>query len=134
MQAVMSVADVMMILFGMVHRSLVIWEDMISSKKFALAVAKEARAGDHLVVVGDYESASSLNFYEPLCVAVFDGVAYALIPGTKYRDAPRIVLTRGEFKTLWRAGGRVFALLPEARQGELLPEGTEMLQVLVRNH
>ena len=59
-------------------------------------------------------------------------------PGMKYRDAPRIVLTRGEFETLWRAGGRVFALLPEARQGELKPGGTEMLQVLdrvlVRNH
>ncbi len=138
MQAVMSVAAVMMILCGMVHWSLVICEDMISSKKFALAVAKEARAGDHLVVVGDYESANSLNFYEPLRVEVFDGVAYALIPGMKYRDAPRIVLTRGEFETLWRAGGRVFALLPEARQGELKPGGTEMLQVLdrvlVRNH
>jgi len=60
---------------------LTICEDLISSKTFALAVAREARPGDHLVVVGDYESANSLSFYQPLHVEVFDGVAYALSPG-----------------------------------------------------
>jgi 4-amino-4-deoxy-L-arabinose transferase-like glycosyltransferase len=137
MHAVTSMTVAMVVVFGMIHWSLVICQDFISSKKFALAVAQEARAGDHLVVVGDYESANSLNFYEPLRVEVFDGVAYALIPGMKYQDAPRVVLTQEEFRTLWHAGGRVFALVPKEQLGKLNLGGTKMLEaldrVLIRN-
>ncbi|MGA2262047.1 MAG: phospholipid carrier-dependent glycosyltransferase, partial [Acidobacteriota bacterium] len=132
MQAVVSVAVVMMAVCGMIHWSLMICEDLISSKKFALAVAQEARPGDHLVVVGDFESANSLNFYEPLRVEVLDGMAYSLIPGMKYQDAPRILLTRAEFESLWRAGGRVFALVPQERLAELKLGGAQILQVLDR--
>ncbi len=138
MQAVMTVAAVMVVICGMVHWSLITCEDMISSRKFALAIAREARAGDHLVVVGDYESANSLSFYQPLPVNVVDGVAYALIPGMKYRDAPRIVLTWKEFAALWQSEDRVFILVSSARLGELRLRGLEMLKVLdrvlVRNH
>jgi 4-amino-4-deoxy-L-arabinose transferase-like glycosyltransferase len=138
MQAVMSLAAVMMIVCAMIHWSLIICEDLISSRKFALAVAREARPGDHMVVVGDYESANSLNFYEPLRVEVFSGVAYALIPGMKYRDAPRIVLTKQEFEAAWKSDGRVFALVPEASLGELKLGGVRMTEVLgrvlIRNH
>ena len=136
--AVTSIAAVMMVVCGMTHWSLNICEDLISSKKFALAIAREARPGDRLVVVGDYESANSLNFYESLPVEIFDGSAYALIPGMRYPDAPEIVLSREEFQTAWRSSGRVFALVPVARIGELGLNGTEMIRVLhralIRNH
>ncbi len=138
MPAVISVAIVMAIICGMIHWSLVICEDMISSKKFAQAVAREAQPGDHLVVVGDYESANSMNFYEPLRVEVFDGVAYALVPGMKYPDAPRIILSAEDFERLWESGDRVYVLAPKARLGELRLRGTELLEVLdrvlLRNH
>ena len=132
MRAVTSVAVAMMIVCGMIHWSLIICEDMISSKKFALAVAREARPGDRLVVMGDYESANSLNFYQPLRVEIFDGTAYFLTPGMKYADAPRVVMTREEFAAAWKANTRVFALVPLARLGDLDPRGVEMLRVLDR--
>ncbi len=53
--AVMSLAAVMMVICGMTHWSLIVCEDMISSRKFGLAVAREARPGDRLVVMVDYE-------------------------------------------------------------------------------
>jgi 4-amino-4-deoxy-L-arabinose transferase-like glycosyltransferase len=138
MQAIVCVAAVMMAICGMIHWSLTICEDVISSKKFALAVAREARPGDRLVVVGDYESANSLNFYSPIHVEVFDGVAYALVPGMKYADAPRVLLSRQQFEAEWRSEGRVFALVPKARIGELTQGGAGVLSVLdrelVRNH
>lgn len=137
-QAVMCVAAVMMVVCGTIHWSLILCEDLISSKKFAVAIAREGCIGDRLVVVGDYESANSLSFYQPLRVEVFDGTAYALIPGMKYPDAPKIVLTRQEFQAAWRSGSRVFALVPKARMGELNPAGEEMMnvlhRVLIRNH
>jgi hypothetical protein len=136
--AVMSLAAVMMVVCGMTHWSLNICEDLISSRKFALAIAREARPGDRLVVVDDYESANSLNFYEPLPVEIFDGSAYALIPGMKFPDAPKIILSREEFQGAWRSADRVFALVPIGRIGELGLNGTEMIRVLhrvlIRNH
>lgn len=136
--AVLSLAVVMAVVCGMTHWSLIICEDLISSKKFAEAVAQEARPGDRLVVMGDYESANSLNFYQPLRVEVCDGTAYALIPGLKYPDAPKIILSMEEFQTVWQSADRVFVLVPKSRRGEVRPAGVEIMnvlhRVLVRNH
>ncbi len=136
--AVLSLAAVMVVVCGMIHWSLVICEDLISSKKLGEAVGQEARLGDRLVVLGDYESANSLNFYQPLRVEVCDGTAYALIPGLMYRDAPKVILSRREFQTAWQSTDRVFALVPKTRRGELRPAGVEITgvlhRVLVRNH
>jgi hypothetical protein len=123
---------------GMVHWSLSICEDFISSKKFALKVAQEAKPGDHLVIVGDYESANSLNFYQPLDVEVYDGLAYALVPGLKLPGAPSVILTKEKFSSLWQSDARVYALIPKDRMAELSPPGMEMQQILhrmlLRNH
>jgi 4-amino-4-deoxy-L-arabinose transferase-like glycosyltransferase len=132
-QAVICLSAVMMLLCGMIHWSFAICEDLIASKKFGLTIAQVARPGDRLVVVGDYESANSLNFYQPLKVEVFDGLAYALIPGMKFADAPKVILTKQEFESAWQSQARVFALVPNARIGELNPRGTEIVHVLHRS-
>jgi hypothetical protein len=128
----MCLVAVVVAICGLTQWSMVICEDMISSKSFGLAVAREAMPGDHLVVMGDYESANSISFYQPLHVEVTDGVAYSLIPGMKYPDAPRIALSPEEFASLWKGSERVFALVPASRRSELSPAGIEMLQVLDR--
>jgi hypothetical protein len=132
MPAILCLAAVMVTICGLTQWSLVICEDMISSRSFGLAVAREAMPGDHLVVMGDYESANSISFYQPLHVEVTDGVAYSLIPGMKYPDAPRIVLSPKEFTVLWKGPERVFALVPASRRRELSPAGIEVLCVLDR--
>jgi 4-amino-4-deoxy-L-arabinose transferase-like glycosyltransferase len=137
--AVISVAVVMIAVCGAIHWSLTICEDLISSKKFAIAVAQNARPGDRLVVVDDYESANSLNFYAPLHVEVFAGTAYALIPGMKYPDATKIVLTQQEFQSAWESPlTTVFALVPKDKLKDLNISGIEMMsllhRVLIRNH
>jgi 4-amino-4-deoxy-L-arabinose transferase-like glycosyltransferase len=132
LQAVGALAITMLVICGAIHWSFNVCEDLISSKKFARAIAREANAGDRVVVMDDYESANSLNFYEPLPVQVYQGIAYALVPGMKYPDAPKIVLTREEFQSAWSSTGRVFALVPKEKIKELNPAGTEVLQVLHR--
>lgn len=138
MRAVICVAAVMIVICGATHWSLKICEGLISSKRFAIAVASEARAGDRLVVMGDYEGANSLNFYEPLKIQVFDGQAYALVPGMKFPESPQIVLSSKEFNAAWLSPDRIFALVPTTRTGDLKPQGTEILRVLdrvlIRNH
>jgi hypothetical protein len=130
--AVMSLAAVMMVICGAIHWSLTICEDLISSKKFALAVAQNAHPGDRLIVIDDYEAANSLNFYQPLHVEVIAGEAYALIPGMKYPDAPKVVMTEQEFASTWQSPCRVFALVPKSRLKELNPGGIEVMRLLHR--
>ncbi len=130
--AIVCVALTMAAVFGMAHWSLHICEDLISSKKFALAIAREAGPGDRAVVVGDYESANSLNFYVPIGVEVYRGEAYALVPGLRYGDSPKILLSDEEFAEAWRGPGRVFALAPASGVEALVPGGREMLRVLDR--
>jgi len=136
--AVLTVAAVMIAICATTHWSLNICEDLISSKKFGQAIAMQVQPGDRLVVMGDYESANSLNFYQPLRVQIVDGTAYALLPGLKYPDAPEILLSHDEFLSVWQSPERVFLLLPEERTGELTHVGVPVLRVLhrvlVRNH
>jgi hypothetical protein len=130
--ALMCVAVVMAVIFGMTHWSLRICEGLISSKTIALAIEREARNGDRLVVVGDYEAANSLNFYQPLQVEVVDGTA-PTFPGD-----PGIVLTKREYLAAWRSPERMFVLAPVERIEEFAPEGAEVIRVLhralARNH
>ncbi|MEJ2244789.1 MAG: hypothetical protein P8Y80_01695 [Acidobacteriota bacterium] len=116
----------------MTHWSLRICEGLISSKTIALAIEREARNGDRLVVVGDYEAANSLNFYQPLQVEVVDGTA-PTFPGD-----PGIVLTKREYLAAWRSPERMFVLAPVERIEEFAPEGAVVIRVLhrvlARNH
>jgi 4-amino-4-deoxy-L-arabinose transferase-like glycosyltransferase len=132
MQAVMSVAAAGIVLCGMIHWSLTICEDLISSKKFGVAVKNEALPGDRLIVIGDYESTNSISFYQPLHVEVFDGRAYDPVYGMKHHDAPRIRLSGQDFAEAWQSSTRVFALLPKSRIAELKPGGVVMLEALDR--
>jgi 4-amino-4-deoxy-L-arabinose transferase-like glycosyltransferase len=138
LRAVTCLAGVMAVIFCMTHWSLILCEDMISSRKFALAIAGEEQPGDRVVIIGDYESANSMSFYQPLPVQVFEGVAYALIPGMKLSNAPKIVLNPQEFQSVWTSAVRVFALVPKSRRKELVPEGIAITaalhRVLVKNH
>jgi 4-amino-4-deoxy-L-arabinose transferase-like glycosyltransferase len=138
LQAVMCIIAAMTVVCLMTQWSMILCEDLISSRKFGVAVAEEARPGDHMVIVGDYESANSLSYYQPLHIEVLGGEAYSLIPGMKYPDAPRIVLTADEFTALWQSETKVFVLVPQTRRSELTPGGIALLQVLdrvlVRNH
>jgi hypothetical protein len=137
-RAVMSIVAVMIVICSATHWSLLICEDLISSKKFGLAIAREARPGDRLVVLDDYESANSLAFYQPLRVEVCEGIAYALIPGLKFPDAPKITLKPEGFARIWQSPDRVFVLGPKSRISEVKPGGTEVMRVLdrvlIRNH
>ncbi|MEJ2108686.1 MAG: glycosyltransferase family 39 protein [Acidobacteriota bacterium] len=132
LDAFIAIAMVMVVVCGMIHWSMYLCEDLISSKKFGIAIGREARPGDRVVVIGDYETANSLNFYEPLNVQVVEGRAYALIPGMDFPDSPKILLTLDEFQSAWQSEERVFVLAPESWIAFLNLEGRELAQVLDR--
>ena len=119
-------------LFG--HASLRICEDVVSSKRFGVALAAlRLGPGDHVVVVGDYETANSMSFYAPVPLEIVEGRAPTLAAGLREPDAPRMVLSRADFEAIWNGEGRACVVSPEGRLGGLgLASGIELTRSLDR--
>lgn len=117
--AVLSLASMMIVFSLLTLYSLHLCEGLISSKVFGVALQQIARPGEKVVVVGDFESANSINFYAPVQIVLYDGAAASLEQGLRYSDAPRMILSRADLDGLWQGGERAFLLVRRTRLAEL---------------
>jgi hypothetical protein len=91
-----------------VHVSFVRFNPILSSHDLALAIQKEYRPGDLIVVDGEYHQASTLNFYTHVPLRVLHEPSGNLWYGAKFPDAPHVFETQQSFDTLWSGPSRVF--------------------------
>jgi 4-amino-4-deoxy-L-arabinose transferase-like glycosyltransferase len=94
-------------------QSLGICEDSISSSRFGRKLHQLYRPGDTVVILGDFETANSINFYCPAALHVFKGSAALLQWGLRYPDAPKILYSKSMFEEKWQGSGRTFLLSPK---------------------
>ncbi|MCI0352298.1 MAG: phospholipid carrier-dependent glycosyltransferase, partial [Acidobacteriales bacterium] len=99
------------------------YEPIMSSKQLALAVQKELRPGDVIVINEIYEKGSTLNFYTNQQVRMLTGNQHTNIwYGSLFPDAPRIFETNESFAHLWNSPTRVFLWTEEDKKpGALMP-------------
>ena len=92
-----------------VHTGLVGFSPILSSKVLALAIEKQWKADDVIVVNGAYEDASTLNFYTHQNIHILnhreEGNVYN---GALYPDAPPIFEDDASMQKLWNSSTRVF--------------------------
>jgi 4-amino-4-deoxy-L-arabinose transferase-like glycosyltransferase len=97
-----------------VHRGLVIFSPILSSKRLADAIEQEYRPGDTIVVNGTYEDASTLNFYTRQSIHIVnsrdEGNMYY---GALFPDAPSIFEDDASLQTLWKGPKRIFLWVEE---------------------
>jgi 4-amino-4-deoxy-L-arabinose transferase-like glycosyltransferase len=118
--AAITVLSALMILFSwLALYSLHLCEGLLTSKNFAAALAKRYRPGDRLVVVGDYETANSINFYAPITIHLYQGMTASLDHGLRYPDAPKMILSSVDLNNLWQSKDRTFILAPPSSAAEL---------------
>jgi 4-amino-4-deoxy-L-arabinose transferase-like glycosyltransferase len=91
-----------------VHTSFVTFSPILSSHELAVAIQKEYRPGDVIVVDGEYHQASTLNFYLKVPVRVLHAPSGNLWYGEKFPDAPHVFETQQSFAALWSGPARVF--------------------------
>jgi 4-amino-4-deoxy-L-arabinose transferase-like glycosyltransferase len=94
-------------------QSLGVCEDVTSSRQFGRKLAQLHRPGDAAVVLGDFETANSVNFYAPVPLYIYKGSAALLSWGMRYPDAPQLLLSDGDFQSRWSGESRTFLLAPE---------------------
>jgi|SRR5271157_467492 len=91
-----------------VHVSFATFSPILSSHDLAVAIQKEYRPGDVIVVDGEYHQASTLNFYLQVPVRVLHEPSGNLWYGEKFPDAPHVFETPQSFAALWSGTARVF--------------------------
>jgi 4-amino-4-deoxy-L-arabinose transferase-like glycosyltransferase len=119
MRAVMALNLTMALFCFFAFQSLGICEGVLSSGQFGQKLNQMYRPGDSAVVLGDYETANSINFYAPLTLYVHGGTAALLQWGMRYPDAPGLMLPRPALDEKWRGPQRTFLLGPEDKVNAL---------------
>jgi hypothetical protein len=109
----------MIVVLACVHSAFTIFSPILSSKDLALAIQRQYRPGDVIVVIGKYENASALNFYTGVPLRSLREPAGNMWYGSKFPDAPRVFETPESFKTLWLGPQRVFLWAEDENPGEL---------------
>jgi 4-amino-4-deoxy-L-arabinose transferase-like glycosyltransferase len=120
MRANLSLASMMVVLFYAVHLALGTFSSVLGSKPLAMAIQREYRPGETIVVDGQYSRASSILFYTQVQMHMLNGVVNDLWFGSLYPDCPPVFEDDASFAQLWRGPGRVYLFVPDRKGTESL--------------
>ena len=87
---------------------MVIFEPVITSKPLALAIQVAYRPGDMIVINGEYERASTINFYTGLPLRILNNRTGNLWYGSLFADAPPVHVDPTWLAQRWGGTERVF--------------------------
>ena len=104
----LALGAMMVVVLFMVHRGLMAFEPILSSKDLAAAVKQHYRPGDLIVIDGDYEEGSTINFYTGIPVHILNHREGNLWYGSLFPDAPQVFETDQSFVERWRSPQRIF--------------------------
>jgi hypothetical protein len=108
--------------------SLILFEPVLSSKNLATALAaKGVQPTDVIVINGEYEAGSTLNFYLQHQVRILNGRSANLWYGSFFPDAPQIFYDDRTFPALWNSPQRVFLWAEEDKIPFLIKEKYEVI-------
>ncbi len=105
-----------------VHQSFVTFSPVLTSKPLAEAILRIYRSGDIIVIHGQYEEGSTLNFYTGQQVRILNGRESNLWYGSFFPDAPQIFDDDASFRHLWAGPQRVFVWMEEGDQDKVFSE------------
>jgi 4-amino-4-deoxy-L-arabinose transferase-like glycosyltransferase len=110
----------MVCLLTCVHVSFARFSPILSSHDLAVAIQKQYRPGDLIVVDGEYHQASTLNFYTHIPLRILHEPSGNLWYGEKFPDAPHVFETPQSLASLWSGPNRIFLWTDQEDPKELL--------------
>ncbi|HLG13074.1 MAG TPA: glycosyltransferase family 39 protein [Blastocatellia bacterium] len=103
-----SLALMMAAFFFFANSALATFGPYLSSKALAEAIMREYKQGEVIVINGEYEGGSSINFYTREMVYILNGRTANLEYGSHFEDAPKIFLGDDDIARMWSASNRVY--------------------------
>ena len=122
-----ALIGMMVWLLACVHSAYVTFNPVLSSRNLAAAIEEHYQDGDLLVTTGEYESASTLNFYTGHHLLVLHPPSASMWYGSRFPDAPTVFVTSESFANLWSGPHRVF--LWSDRENPKILEGHPAIQL-----
>lgn len=106
-----------------VHLAMGIFYPVLGSKALAVAIDREFRGSDKIVIDGPHSQASSINFYTGRQLHMLNGRTDNLWYGSLFPDCPAVFEDDSSFKKMWQGESRVFFVVYD-------PSGKEKLDAL----
>jgi 4-amino-4-deoxy-L-arabinose transferase-like glycosyltransferase len=106
-------AGMMVVVLRAAHTGLVIFSPVLSSRVLARAIQANWKPGDVIEDNGDYEAASSINFYTGRQMRILNGRRNNIWYGSTFPDAPAIFDDDAAFEQRWRSPQKVFLATDE---------------------
>jgi len=99
--------------------SLGVFEPYLSSRSLAETINRVYQPGDMIIINGEYEGGSSINFYTRKTVHILNGRSANLEYGSYFADAPQIFINDQELANIWSGSERIFLFTDSAKVDEL---------------
>lgn len=120
------------------HQGLIIFSPVLSSKALAEAIERNWKPGSIIEDNGDYEAASSVNYYTRRQIRILNGRCNNIWYGSKFPDSPQIFDDDASFEKLWHSEKRVFLLTdgkasPDRKAAEECPQKEHLPDYVVRD-
>jgi 4-amino-4-deoxy-L-arabinose transferase-like glycosyltransferase len=106
-------AAMMVVALRAAHTALEIFSPVLSSEKLARAIESHWTPGAVIETNGDYETASSVNFYTHRQIRMLNGRCNNIWYGSEFPDAPPVFDDDSSFERLWQSQQTVFLLTAE---------------------
>lgn len=106
-------AAMMVVVLRAAHAGLVIFSPVLSSRPLVETIESHWKPGSVIEDNGDYEAASSINFYTGRQMRILNGRRNNIWYGSTFPDAPPIFDDNESFAKLWRSRRRVFLATDE---------------------
>ena len=118
------------------QNGLVIFSPVLTSKKLVEVIEVHWKPGSVIETNGDYETASSVNFYTHRQIRMLNGRCNNIWYGSTFPDAPKVFDDNASFEKLWHSGQTVFFLTgedaaPASGQSDACPQ-KEKLPAYIR--
>jgi hypothetical protein len=110
----MVLALMMVVFLIAAHSGLVIFSPVLSSKVLADRIESHWTPGAVIETNGDYETASSVNFYTHRQIRMLNGRCNNIWYGSEFPDAAKVFDDNLSFEKLWRSEQTVFLLTSES--------------------
>jgi 4-amino-4-deoxy-L-arabinose transferase-like glycosyltransferase len=92
----------------------------LSSKALAMKMNESLRPTDQIALYGDIRVAPGIAFYTHRRVLLYNAAGSNLEFGSRYPDAPKTFYGDADFRRLWSGQRRMFLVVPEDRNREVL--------------
>ena len=117
--AVLALSAMMLAFCLTAVQSLKLCEPLLSSKTFGVAIRETGVVRPRVIVLGDFESANSINFYSSAQIMLLGGRADSIERGLRYPDAPKVIISRDYLDSIWNGPERVFVLGSDEKVAQL---------------